>query len=348
MVELQNLDGMDWITELGYEPLRKLSQDATSEVWQVQRSGQMHGLRAGSSVTELGVLASMEHPNLLRLVDHGVLPDGRVWYAREWAEGLEYSAWLALRPRGIEEVCAVAAAACEALAYLHGRGLLHGDMSPRNLLVGGNGVVKLADYGLVQASGARVRAAFGTPFFMAPEVVQQDHAGPAVDLFALGAVLARGWAAEEADPRVFHARFPQLDYFAARGARRDHADRRPVPRRPSQHHGHLGEGCQRGGQDVVPLERRAAGARGVLTALAASLPRPGLLGGGLGQGRFRAAKGRAADIDLLNSVADNIQGRTICALGDAAAMPGRAMIKHFRQEFVHHVEHKTCMVPAHV
>ena len=44
------------------------------------------------------------------------------------------------------------------------------------------------------------------------------------------------------------------------------------------------------------------------------------------------------DIDLLNSVADNIQGRTICALGDAAAMPVRAMIKHFRDEFVALIE----------
>ncbi len=43
--------------------------------------------------------------------------------------------------------------------------------------------------------------------------------------------------------------------------------------------------------------------------------------------------GKPADMDLLNSVADNIQGRTICALGDAAAMPVRAMIKHFRHEF---------------
>jgi NADH:ubiquinone oxidoreductase subunit F (NADH-binding) len=41
-----------------------------------------------------------------------------------------------------------------------------------------------------------------------------------------------------------------------------------------------------------------------------------------------------ADIELLNSVADNIQGRTICALGDAAAMPVRAMIKNFRDEFI--------------
>nr|MDP2191579.1 NADH-quinone oxidoreductase subunit NuoF [Rhodoferax sp.] len=64
--------------------------------------------------------------------------------------------------------------------------------------------------------------------------------------------------------------------------------------------------------------------------------------------RVENGQGRATDMDLLNSVADNIQGRTICALGDAAAMPVRAMLKHFRHEFEYHVEHKTCMVPAYV
>src|SRR3954454_9714822 len=60
--------------------------------------------------------------------------------------------------------------------------------------------------------------------------------------------------------------------------------------------------------------------------------------------RIEHGRGRMEDIELLNSVADNIQGRTICALGDAAAMPVRAMIKHFRDEFIHHIEHKTCAV----
>ncbi|CAG1014497.1 NADH-quinone oxidoreductase subunit F [Burkholderiaceae bacterium] len=64
--------------------------------------------------------------------------------------------------------------------------------------------------------------------------------------------------------------------------------------------------------------------------------------------RIENGHGKMSDIELLNSVADNIQGRTICALGDAAAMPVRAMIKHFRDEFVHHIEHKTCVVPAYV
>ena len=51
---------------------------------------------------------------------------------------------------------------------------------------------------------------------------------------------------------------------------------------------------------------------------------------------------------LLDSVADNIKGRTICALGDAAAMPVQGMLKHYRDEFAYHVEHKTCMVPQYV
>src|SRR5690606_30875832 len=64
--------------------------------------------------------------------------------------------------------------------------------------------------------------------------------------------------------------------------------------------------------------------------------------------RIENGQGRLEDIEVLNSVADNIQGRTICALGDAAAMPVRAMIKHFREEFIHHIEHKQCVVPAYV
>ncbi|MES2297757.1 MAG: NADH-quinone oxidoreductase subunit NuoF [Pseudomonadota bacterium] len=64
--------------------------------------------------------------------------------------------------------------------------------------------------------------------------------------------------------------------------------------------------------------------------------------------RIEHGQGRADDLDMLNSIADNIQGRTICALGDAAAMPVRAMIKNFREEFEYHIEHKRCLVPAYI
>ncbi|MEY5098382.1 MAG: NADH-quinone oxidoreductase subunit [Pseudomonadota bacterium] len=64
--------------------------------------------------------------------------------------------------------------------------------------------------------------------------------------------------------------------------------------------------------------------------------------------RIENGQGKPSDLALLDNVAENIMGRTICALGDAAAMPVRGMIKHFRHEFEHHIEHKTCMVPAYV
>ena len=64
--------------------------------------------------------------------------------------------------------------------------------------------------------------------------------------------------------------------------------------------------------------------------------------------RIEHGQGRPEDLDLLNNVADNIQGRTICALGDAAAMPVRAFIKHFRDEFQYHIEHKKCLVAPYL
>jgi NADH-quinone oxidoreductase subunit F len=63
--------------------------------------------------------------------------------------------------------------------------------------------------------------------------------------------------------------------------------------------------------------------------------------------RIEHGLGRKEDLDLLNSVAENIMGRTICALGDAAAMPVRGMLKHFWDEFEYHVEHKHCLVDGH-
>ncbi len=63
--------------------------------------------------------------------------------------------------------------------------------------------------------------------------------------------------------------------------------------------------------------------------------------------RIENGEGRPEDLDLLHSVATNIMGRTICALGDAAAMPVRSFIQHFRSEFEYHIEHKKCLVPTY-
>lgn len=64
--------------------------------------------------------------------------------------------------------------------------------------------------------------------------------------------------------------------------------------------------------------------------------------------RIEHGEGRPDDLELLSHVTANIMGRTVCALGDAAAMPVQSFIKHFRDEFLYHIEHKTCLVPKDV
>ena len=60
--------------------------------------------------------------------------------------------------------------------------------------------------------------------------------------------------------------------------------------------------------------------------------------------RIVEGKGVPEDIDRLDDVASKIEGRTICALGEAAAMPVRSFVKHFREEFEYYVQHKKSMV----
>jgi NADH-quinone oxidoreductase subunit F len=60
--------------------------------------------------------------------------------------------------------------------------------------------------------------------------------------------------------------------------------------------------------------------------------------------RIESGEGRPEDLDLLLDLCENIAGRTICALGDAAAWPVQGMLKHYRSEFEYHIEHKRCLV----
>jgi len=62
--------------------------------------------------------------------------------------------------------------------------------------------------------------------------------------------------------------------------------------------------------------------------------------------RIAHGEGRPEDLDLLVQTAGKIEGRTICALGDAAAMPVTSFIRHFRDEFEYHIQHKRCPVAA--
>ncbi|MEW6354085.1 MAG: NADH-quinone oxidoreductase subunit NuoF [Pseudomonadota bacterium] len=63
--------------------------------------------------------------------------------------------------------------------------------------------------------------------------------------------------------------------------------------------------------------------------------------------RIEHGQGKPEDLDLLVDVANKIEGRTICALGDAAALPVASFIKHFRSEFEYHIEQRACLPGTH-
>jgi NADH-quinone oxidoreductase subunit F len=60
--------------------------------------------------------------------------------------------------------------------------------------------------------------------------------------------------------------------------------------------------------------------------------------------RIEQGQARSEELDMLYDVASKIEGHTICALGDAAAMPVKSFIEHFREEFQYHIDHGCCMV----
>ena len=63
--------------------------------------------------------------------------------------------------------------------------------------------------------------------------------------------------------------------------------------------------------------------------------------------RIEHGEGKAEELDMLVDISNKIEGRCICALGDAAAMPVVSFIKHFRDEFQHHIEHRACLPGTH-
>ncbi|MDI1484648.1 serine/threonine-protein kinase [Polyangium sp. y55x31] len=135
---------------------------------------------------EARALAKVTHPNVLTVFDVGV-EGGAVFLAAEYVEGATLDkAWPGPGP-GFRERVEAYVQAGRGLAAIHAAGLTHRDIKPANLLLGDDGRVRVADFGL--AVGAEQRAdPAGTRAYMAPEQ-RASEVGPAVDQFALGLCL---------------------------------------------------------------------------------------------------------------------------------------------------------------
>lgn len=126
-------------------------------------------------------LQALDHPAFPAAVEDGLLPDGRPFYAMAFALG---------RPAADEgplsagRAAGVLAGVAQALGYLHGQGLVHGDLKADNVLVADDGSVTVLDVGAASPVGQRGEGIVGTLEYMAPEVLRRDPAAPEADWYA--------------------------------------------------------------------------------------------------------------------------------------------------------------------
>ena len=195
-----------------------LDRTVAMKIVRGDRAGLTHAI--ARFLEEAHATAQLQHPGIVPVHDVGQLDDGRPWFTMREVRGepLEDVIRAVHRADGspsttgwtFRRVLAAFVAICNTVAYAHRRGVLHRDLKPGNLMLGDLGEVYVLDWGIAKILGrvlvegdepvvrgpaaalaTRVGKISGTPGFMAPEQASETAAAsdPAVDLYALGAVL---------------------------------------------------------------------------------------------------------------------------------------------------------------
>ncbi|HJN73191.1 MAG TPA: serine/threonine-protein kinase [Myxococcota bacterium] len=178
-----------------YKGLRSLGGGAAGHVWLAMSPAGPVALKTARTEEgrswlrrEAGILSRLDHKYVVQLVDSDL--DGR-WLALEYIDGPTLDAWGRGQP--IATMVELGARLCEAVAHLHNRGILHGDLKPSNVMVDEYGCPRIIDLGTARLlADVRVPRGFhGTLGYAAPELLKAEIAGPAADIYSLGALLYR-------------------------------------------------------------------------------------------------------------------------------------------------------------
>ena len=152
-------------------------------------------LQAQRFLQERRILAALSHPNIPRLLDHGLDGDGRPWFALELVEGKPLTTWADERRLDLRERLDLFRALCMAVQHAHEHFVVHRDLKPANILVDDNGHPKVLDFGVAKRiddlPGATRTGLFVgfTPDYAAPEQINGGPISAATDVYALGVVL---------------------------------------------------------------------------------------------------------------------------------------------------------------
>jgi tRNA A-37 threonylcarbamoyl transferase component Bud32 len=138
--------------------------------------------------------AALNHPNIVQVYDQGRDDDGTYYIAMEYVAGGTLKDRMAREgPLAPKEAAGIASRVAVALEVAHGRGIVHRDIKPQNILLSTSGEAKVADFGIARAASSKAMTEtnliLGTAAYMSPEQVRGEPVGPASDLYSLGVVL---------------------------------------------------------------------------------------------------------------------------------------------------------------
>jgi serine/threonine-protein kinase len=145
---------------------------------------------------EIRIVRSLDHPNIVRLLDAGFTPDGRPYLCMEMLDGEELSAEIQRDVRlAPARALDVLEPICDSAATAHERGIIHRDIKSRNIMVCSDGRIVLLDFGIAKIGDAlaseltATNQSLGTPACMAPEQIKGGRPDPRTDVYALGGLL---------------------------------------------------------------------------------------------------------------------------------------------------------------
>jgi serine/threonine protein kinase len=150
---------------------------------------------------ERQVLASLDHPNIARLIDGGSTPEGMPYLAMEYVEGTPIDQFCEMRASAITERLKLFLDVCAAVQYAHQNLVVHRDIKTANILVTHTGVVKLLDFGIakllrtdlstLEMAQTRPELRPMTLDYASPEQVRGDAITTSTDVYSLGVLLYR-------------------------------------------------------------------------------------------------------------------------------------------------------------
>jgi tetratricopeptide (TPR) repeat protein len=149
------------------------------------------------------LVASLRHPNIVRVYDSGLTEDGQMFYAMEWVHGKPLDDPSLDFVGDIKRTLTLFAKVCEAVQYAHRRGVIHRDLKPRNILIEENGEPQILDFGLAkivtdppEGIGAASTLSYpgqflGSLAWASPEQIESasDQIDIRTDVYSLGVVL---------------------------------------------------------------------------------------------------------------------------------------------------------------